>query len=61
MCGGGEFEGCEGRIRQFLDDTLDGVSESIILQKLCSASAGGEPHKGKFSAVTTRTTYASAW
>ena len=25
-CGGGEFNGCEGTIRPFLDDTLDGVS-----------------------------------
>ena len=33
MCGGGEFNGCEGRIRPFLDDTLEFVSESIMLQK----------------------------
>ena len=33
MCGGGEFDGCEGRIRPFLDDTLECVSESIMLQK----------------------------
>ena len=32
-CGGGEFDGCEGRIRSFLDDTLECVSESIMLQK----------------------------
>ena len=48
MCGGGEFNGCEGRIQPFLDDTLDGVSESIMLQKLRSARAGGEPNKGIF-------------
>ena len=47
-CGVGEFDGCEGRIRPFLDDTLDGVSESIMLQKLRSARAGGKPNKGKF-------------
>ena len=29
-CGGGELDGCEGRIQSFLDDTLDGVSESIM-------------------------------
>ena len=47
-CGGGEFDGCEGRIRPFLDETLDGVSESMMLQKLRSTRAGGEPNKGKF-------------
>ena len=48
MCGRGEFDGCEGRIRPFLDDTLECVSESIMLQKLCSACADGELNKGKF-------------
>ena len=33
MCGGGEFEGWEGRIRPFLDDILECVSEYIMLQK----------------------------
>ena len=33
MCGGGEFDGCEGRIRPFLEETLEYVSESIMLQK----------------------------
>ena len=33
MCGVGESEGCEGRIRPFLDDTLECVSESIMIQK----------------------------
>ena len=33
MCGRGEFEGYEGRIRPFLDDTLECVSESIMIQK----------------------------
>ena len=47
-CGGGEFDGCEGRIRPFIDDTLECASESIMLQKTCSARAGGEPNKGKF-------------
>ena len=36
MCGGGKFDGCEGRIQPFLDDTLECVSESIILQKLAA-------------------------
>ena len=45
-CGRGEFDDCEGRIRPFLDDTLNGVSESIMLQKLRSAPAGGETNKG---------------
>ena len=48
MCGGGEFDGCEGRIRPFLDDTLECVSESIMLQKTRGACAGGELNKGKF-------------
>ena len=46
--GGVEFDGCKGMIRLFLDETLDGVSESIMLQKSCSVCAGGEPKKGKF-------------
>ena len=32
-CGGGEFDGCEGRIRPFLDDTMEIGSESIMLKK----------------------------
>ena len=48
MCSGGEFNGCEGRIRPFLDDTLEYVSESIMLQKTRGASADGELNKGKF-------------
>ena len=47
MCSGGEFDGCEGRIQPFLDDTLECVSESIMLQKLRGARAGGELNKGK--------------
>ena len=54
-CVGGDFDGCEGGIRPFLDETLDGVSESIKVQKLCSAHVGGKPNKEKFSAVTTHT------
>ena len=46
-CGGGEFDGYEDRIRPYLDDTLECVSESIMLQKTRSASAGVEPNKGK--------------
>ena len=41
-CGGGEFDGCEGRIRPFLDDTLECVSESVMLQKTRLDCAGGE-------------------
>ena len=48
MCGGGEFDGCEGRIQPFLDDTLECMSESIMLQKTRSARAGGEPNEGEF-------------
>ena len=47
-CGGGEFDGCEGRIRPFLDDSLECVSESIMLQKTRGAHAGGKLNKGKF-------------
>ena len=48
MCDGGEFDGCEGRICLFLDDTLEYVSESIMLQKTRGARAGGKLNKGKF-------------
>ena len=48
MCGGGEFDGCEERIRLFLDDNLEYVSESIMLQKTRGACAGDELNKGKF-------------
>ena len=37
-CGGGEFNGCDGRNRPFLDDTLECVSESIMLQKTQTAT-----------------------
>ena len=37
MCGGGDFDSCEGGIQSFLDDTLECVSESIIIQKTFSA------------------------
>ena len=47
-CGGGEFDGCEGRIRPFLDDTLECVSESIMLKKTRKARAGGKSNKGNF-------------
>ena len=43
----GEFNGCEGRIRPFLDDTLECVSESIMIQKTRDARAGGKLNKGK--------------
>ena len=48
-CVGDEFDGCEGRILPFLYDTLECVSESIMLQKTCSARAGGEPNEREFS------------
>ena len=48
MCGGGEFDGCEGKIRPFLDDTMEFVSESIMIQKTFGARAGGELNKGNF-------------
>ena len=48
MCGGGEFDGCEGIIRPFLDDTLECVSESIMIQKTFGARASGELNKGNF-------------
>ena len=48
LCCGGEFDGCEGWIRPFLDDTLECVSESILLQKMRKARAGGKLNKGKF-------------
>ena len=47
-CGGGEFDGYEGGVWPFLDDTLECVSESIMLQKTRRARAGGELNKGKF-------------
>ena len=47
-CGGGEFDGFEGRIRPFLDYTLEYVSESVMLQKTRLARAGGELNKGGF-------------
>ena len=47
MCGGGEFNDCEGRILPFIDDTLEYVSESIMLQKTRGARPGGELNKGK--------------
>ena len=47
-CGGGEFDGCEGRIQPFLDDTLECVSEYVMLQKMRLAHAGGELNKGKY-------------
>ena len=47
-CGGGEFYACEGRIRPFLDDNVECVSESIMLQKTRGARVGGELNKGKF-------------
>ena len=46
-CSGGEFDVCEGGIRPFLDDTLECVSESIMLQKTRGARAGSELNKGK--------------
>ena len=47
-CGGGEFNGCEESIRPFLDENLECVSESIMLQKTRSVRAGGKPNKGHF-------------
>ena len=47
-CSEGEFNGCEGRIRPFLDYTLECVSESVMLQKTRLARASGELNKGKF-------------
>ena len=41
-CGGSEFDGCEEKILPFLDDTLECVSESIMLQKTRSTRAVGE-------------------
>ena len=57
-CGEGEFDVCEGRIRTFLDDTLECVSEFVMLQKTHLARAGGELNRENFAAVTTRTSYA---
>ena len=47
-CGGGKFDGCKGKFRPLLDDTLECVSESIMLQKSRSACVGDKPNKGKF-------------
>ena len=47
-CYGGEFDGCEGKIRPFLDYTLECVSESVMIQQMRFARAGGELNKGKF-------------
>ena len=58
-CSGGELDVCEGRIRPFLEYTLECVSESVMLQKTRLARAGGKLNKGHFAAVTTRTSYAS--
>ena len=46
--GGGEFDGSEGRIWMFIDDTLECVSAYIMLQKTRSAHVGGEPNEGEF-------------
>ena len=48
MCGGGDFDSCEGRIQPFLDDTPEYVSESIMVQKTRGARSGGALNKGKF-------------
>ena len=48
ICGGGEFDGCEGRIWLFLDETLEYVSRFIMLQKTRGTRAGGELNKIKF-------------
>ena len=47
-CGGGEFDGCEGINRPFLDYNLECVSEYVMLQKTRLARAGGELNKGNF-------------
>ena len=44
-----------------LDDTLECVSESTMLQKTRNARVGGELNKEKFSDVTTCTSYALLW
>ena len=51
-CGGGEFDGCEGRTQPFLDDSLECVSESVMLQKTRLACAGGELNKVNFLRCT---------
>ena len=61
MCGGGEFGGCEGSIQPFLDDILDGVSESIMLQKHAALAQAANRTRENFAAVTTRTSYAPVW
>ena len=48
MCSGGEFDGCDRRILSILDDTMEYVSESIMLQKTRDARAGGELKRGEF-------------
>ena len=57
-CGGGEFDGCEGRIRPFLDDTLECVSESIMIKKRSVLAQAANQTRENFAAVTTRTSYA---
>ena len=47
MCGGGKLDGYEGITRQFLDDTLECVSESVMLQKTRLARTGGKLNKRK--------------
>ena len=46
------FDGCEGRTQPFLDDSLECVSESVMLQKTRLARAGGELNKGNFLRCT---------
>ena len=60
-CGGGEFDGCEERIRPFLDDTLECVSESIMLQKRAALAQVANRSRENFATVTTRTSYALLW
>ena len=47
-----------GRIRPFLDDTLDGVSESIMLQNRAALAQAAKRTRENIDAVTTRTSYA---
>ena len=60
-CGEGEFNGCEGRIQTFLDDTLKCVSESIMLQKRAVLAQKAKRTRDNFAAVPTRTSYAPMW
>ena len=60
-CGGGEFDGCEGRIRPFLDDTLECVSEYIMLQKRAALAQVANQTRENFADVTTRTSYSPVW